>query len=75
MTTTTDEDGDYEFAKVPTVPTGTTTVAVQLPSASDTSTANYTGANELLLVAVETNVAEDTGYGEHVTLTLQLRHQ
>ena len=50
------------------------TIALKLPTASDTSIANFSGANELLIIAVELNRNEQTGDQDHATLTLQRRY-
>ncbi len=52
------------------------TIALKLPTASDTSIADFSTGNdgELLIIAIELNRNEETGDQDHVTLMLQRRY-
>ena len=52
------------------------TIALKLPTASDTSIANFSSGNdgELLIIAIELNRNDETGDQDHVTLMLQRRY-
>ena len=52
------------------------TIALQLPSSSDTSIANFSsgGDGELLIIAIELNRNDETGDQDHATLMLQRRY-
>ena len=52
------------------------TIALKLPTSSDTSIANFSTGNdgELLIIAIELNKNDETGDQDHATLTLQRRY-
>ena len=50
------------------------TLALKLPTSSDTSICNYSSGTELLVIAMEVNRNEETGWHEYITLTLQRRY-
>ena len=52
------------------------TIALKLPTAADTSIANFSTGNdgELLIIAIELNRNEETGDQDHATLMLQRRY-